>query len=433
MKYVKTGYSQIPLISLLAMLSISLTVNLPGLAISPIMDKLDQVFKNVTELEVQLLTVLPNLVTIPFILCSGKICNEKNQMTVLGVGLAIYAVTGILYFFARSMTALILLSCLLGVGCGLVIPLAASLISQYFSGKERTKQLGMKSSLSNFMVIFATIFVGWMASYNWHLAFIVYLVPLIPLALMRFMTPGYIVGHEIAMPGQKNVDPANSSPCRIADNSHNTRPLRQVMKFLFSLMGIYLTATFCVEAISYYLPFSMPYYHLSSTKVGIVTALFFLGATLGGFFLTKVVRLLGHASMITGIAVCMAGLFVCGIFHTYFSYICGVSMIGLGYGVVQPIIYDKTSTLAPDCKRLNSYFSYLLACNYVGISLVPFVISGAEHLTHQESNVNFAFIFNGCIMLVMLVIALVKHRSFVFDVDPTGYEEDPKLTTPPAK
>jgi MFS family permease len=172
MKYVDSGCGKMPLISLIAILSISLTVNLPGLAISPIMGKLDQVFSHVTELEIQLLTVLPNLVTIPFILCSGKICTPKNQIFILGIGLGLYALTGVLYFFADSMVELILLSCLLGVGCGLVIPLAASLISQYFVGKARTKQLGMKSSLSNFTVIFATLFVGWVAAISWHLSFI---------------------------------------------------------------------------------------------------------------------------------------------------------------------------------------------------------------------------------------------------------------------
>jgi len=44
MKYIETGYGKIPYISLIAILSISLVVNLPGLAISPIMGKLDQNF-----------------------------------------------------------------------------------------------------------------------------------------------------------------------------------------------------------------------------------------------------------------------------------------------------------------------------------------------------------------------------------------------------
>ena len=53
MKYVNSGCGKIPFISLVAILSISLTVNLPGLAISPIMGKLDEVFHHVTELEIQ--------------------------------------------------------------------------------------------------------------------------------------------------------------------------------------------------------------------------------------------------------------------------------------------------------------------------------------------------------------------------------------------
>ncbi len=80
------------------------------------MGKLNEVFKDVTELEMQLLTVLPNLVTIPFILCSGKICTPRNEMFILGIGLGIYTITGVLYFFATSMIQLILLSCLLGRG-----------------------------------------------------------------------------------------------------------------------------------------------------------------------------------------------------------------------------------------------------------------------------------------------------------------------------
>lgn len=136
MKYVDSGSGKIPLITLLAILSISLTVNLPGLGISPIEGKLDQVFPHVTELEIQLLTILPNFVIIPFILFSCKLCTPKNQLFILGLGLVIYTLCGVLYLFASSMIELIIISCLLGVGCGLIIPLAASLIAQNFVGAE---------------------------------------------------------------------------------------------------------------------------------------------------------------------------------------------------------------------------------------------------------------------------------------------------------
>ncbi|MDE6009435.1 MAG: MFS transporter [Muribaculaceae bacterium] len=427
MKYVNSGEGKIPLITLISILTISLAVNLPGLAISPILGKLDQVFHHVTELEVQLLTVLPNLVTIPFILCSGKICSEKNQIFVLGLGLVIYTVTGILYFFAGSMTELIILSCVLGMGCGLIIPLAASLISQNFTGKARTKQLGMKSSLSNFSIIFATLFVGWAASIDWHLSFLVYLVPIIPLVLIYFMSNRYIQKHRIL----DSVAPASSTGQTAsvssgasgtggtpASNSVAQRfTKKQALWLLIGIMVLYFVITYATDMVSYYLPFTMEHYHFSTDDVGVATSLYFAGITLGGFLLTHVIAILRQYTMQVAIALCIIGLFMVGFLHAYWSFILGVFLMGFGYGVIQPVFYDKTSDIAPTPAKSTAYFSYLLACNYVGIAVVPFIIGGAEKLFKAQNDPNFSAIFNGCVLVVLLIIAIFKCRSFVFKAE----------------
>lgn len=431
MKYVESGNGRIPLISLIAILSISLTVNLPGLAISPIMGKLSHVFTDVTELEIQLLTVLPNLVTIPFILCSGKICTPKNQMYILGIGLGLYTLTGVLYFFATTMVQLILLSCLLGVGCGLVIPLAASLISQYFAGPARTKQLGMKSGVSNFTVIFATLFVGWIAAISWHLAFIVYMVPLIPLCLIPFMTSGFIEKHKIAAEtpapasAKAAVKPADTDTAKptaagtpVADKPAVSVPRLQgktALYMLAGIMGLYFISTYGIEVVSYYLPFSMDDYHLSTGDVGVATSMFFAAATVSGFFLTRAIRRFGRYTIQVAIGAITVGLLCVGLLHFYATYIVGVFIMGIGYGIVQPVIYDKTAYVAPTAAKSTEYFSYLLTCNYIGISIVPFIVAAAKRLFDAQSDINFSFIFNGCVLAIVLAIAVWKRRSFVFD------------------
>ncbi len=435
MKYVDSGYGKIPLLSLLAILSISLTVNLPGLAISPIMGKLDHVFHHVTELEVQLLTVLPNLVTIPFILCSGKICTQKNQIFILGLGLALYTLTGVLYFFADSMVELILLSCLLGVGCGLVIPLAASLISQYFVGEARTKQLGMKSSLSNFTVIFATLFVGWIAAFNWHYAFIVYLVPIIPLAMIPFMTDTYIhkntihnpvapyAPHKESAPSVAPVHEAVPAKKPTSPNFHFSG--KQVTALLFGIMALYFVMTYGTEVVSYYLPFSMSHYKLSTGDVGVATAMFFAAATVSGFLLTRIITALKHRTVQIAILLCIIGLLMIGLLHFYWSFIAGVFIMGFGYGIVQPVIYDKTSYIAPTAAKSTAYFSYLLTCNYIGISIVPFIVGAAKRLFNAEGDPNFSFIFNACVLAAVLALAIWKRRSFVFEADASYADSKP--------
>ncbi|MCH5236604.1 MAG: MFS transporter [Muribaculaceae bacterium] len=423
MKYVDSGNGKMPLISLIALLSISLTVNLPGLAVSPIMGKLKEMWPDAPELQIQLLTVLPNLVTIPFILCAGKICNQKNQMFILGIGLAIFTLTGIIYFFANQLIDLILLGCLLGVGVGLVIPLAASLISQYFSGQARQKELGMKSSLSNFTVIFATLFVGWVAEINWHMAFIVYMIPIIPLCLLPFMTNKYIAKHRIVN---------NPTPAPTATNSKSAKPGfiafpgKTAIKMLFCLMGLYFIMTYGTEVVSYYLPFSMDHYGLSTGDVGVATAMFFLAATVSGFLLTHFIKMFKQRTMQIAILLCVIGLILIPIFpKDYWAYIVGVFIMGLGYGVIQPVIYDKTSYVAPTEAQSTSYFSYLLTCNYIGISTVPFIISGAKDIfgAGARHDVTFSFLFNGCIIAVVFLLALWKRKSFVYEADPDFYDQ----------
>lgn len=404
MKYIDSGEGKVPLLSVVAILAISLTVNLPGLAISPVLGELHKYFGNVTKLEVQLLNVLPNLVTIPFILCSGKICNQKNQLTVLTVGLIIYAATGIAYFFAKSMLVLILLSCVLGAGCGLVIPLAASLISQNFKGKPLGTALGFKSGLSNFMVIIATLFVGWVAVKNWHYAFIVYFIPIIPLCLVPFIKSNYI---NSARP----LPDAAAAPGQPQQSFHFQGD--KAKKMMWGAMAIYFLITYATIAISYYLPFTMESYGFDTSKVGVATSMYYLSATIAGFGLSKVIKATGVWTMQAGMILATIGLFAIGFIHTYPSYIIGIFIMGIGYGLVQPILYDKTSYFAPSDAKSNEYFAFLLTCNYVGISSVPFIVEFFGSFISDSKDPSFPFILNGVILAIVTIVCIIKHKSFV--------------------
>ena len=97
--------------------------------------------------------------------------------------------------------------------------------------------------------------------------------------------------------------------------------------------------------------------------------------------------------------------------------------MGLGYGVVQPVIYDKTSYVAPTAAKSTAYFSYLLTCNYIGISAVPFIVGAMKRLFDAQSDINFSFVFNGFVVVAVLAVAIIMRRSFVFNVYPDSYEK----------
>ncbi|MDE6335087.1 MAG: MFS transporter [Muribaculaceae bacterium] len=430
MKYVDSGAGKVPLITLIAILAISLTVNLPGLAISPIMGRLQVIFPSASEFEIQLLTVLPNLVIIPFMLISGKLSVGHSQSLLVTIGLVIYLFAGILYFFADSMVELILISALLGVGCGIVVPLAGGLIGQYFFGAARVKYLGMKSGVSNFTIILGTLFVGLVANKNWHLPFVVYMIPIVPLCLIPFLTSSYIAKHKIAPSAPASSSQKESTPSASKPSTTSLKPEttglnfsgKESIKLLIGVIIIYFVTTYSSEVVSYYLPFTFKHYHLSTSSTGTATSLYFLTCTLAGFALPKTIKLIGKEVMIWGAVLVMVTLYAVGFFHHYAAYLFAIGLMGFAYGTMQPIIYDKATFLAPTPEESSKYFSYVLAANYVGISLTPVIVDGVAKIFKATNDPNFSYLLNGSIMVLLILFMLWKRNTYSVQVKPELYK-----------
>lgn len=405
MKYISNGRGTLPLISLIALLSVSLTVNIPGLAVSPMLGKLADIFPHASQLEIQLLTLLPNLVIIPMILISGKITTVRNQTAVLATGLAIFLLAGVLYIFADSMPMLVGLGALLGVGCGLIVPIAAGQLSEWFYGAQKVKVLGFKSGTSNGIVILATIFVGWAADFSWHTSFTVYLVPVIPLLLLPFMTNTFIRKH---LRGQTpdGASQTGNAPVTKSRFSHPAVTLAGVI-------GLYIALTATSMVFTYYLPFTMKHYGLTATQVGIASAMFYVTAMLGGFSLTPYIRVVGRAGLYVCIIIMTAGLLMLGCFHTMATYVIGVLLIGLGYGFFQPIIYNKTTEIAPNKAVSTKYFSYTLAGNYIALSIVPLIVEFFQYIFHNHT-ADFPYYLNAVLLAIVFLVGILKRRSFVW-------------------
>ena len=102
------------------------------------------------------------------------------------------------------------------------------------------------------------------------------------------------------------------------------------------------------------------------------------------------------------------------------TYIIGVLLIGLGYGMLQPVIYNKTTEIAPDKAASTKYFSYTLAGNYVAVSIVPLMVELFQWLFHNHTP-DFPYYLSVSLLGIVLIIGVIRHRSFVWR---TGAGED---------
>ena len=400
---IQTGEgTTIPLITLIGIWSISALNALPGLAVSPILGKLSVIFPHSSELDIQMLTSLPSLLIIPFIILSGKLTEKVNNILLLQLGLVIFALSGVLYLLSTKMWQLVAVSALLGVGSGLIVPLSTGLISRFFSGAYRTKQFGYSSAITNLTLVIATVVTGYLAEVDWHLPFVVYLLPIVSIVLSFYL--------------KKNIAPLPPDD-KMSGGSYPAVPGLKPGKHgievrkLVTLMGFYGLVTFLALIVSFNLPFLMKEYHFTSGNSGTMISLFFLAIMAPGLFLDKIVDKLGTMTNFYSLLSIALGLFLILIAPTEWVIGPGCILTGLGYGVLQPVVYDKTTRTAIH-KKVTMALACVMAMNYLAILLCPFILSFVADLFDAKSQ-QFPFIFNLVITLAAMVWAYTKRNAFL--------------------
>ena len=395
---IQTGQGTIPLITLIGIWSISALNALPGLAVSPILGKLSAIFPHSTELDIQMLSSLPSLLIIPFIILSGKLTEKINNILLLQVGLVVFSLSGILYLLSTKMWQLIAVSALLGIGSGLIVPLSTGLISRFFTGAYRTKQFGLSSAITNVTLVLATILTGYLVEVNWHLPFIVYLFPLISIVLSFYL--------------KKNISPypdtSMHATVKPVASQAEMKPAYGTTDSSFGKFGIQIRHLMQIMAF-----YGLATYLFTSGNSGIMISLFFLAIMAPGFILNQIVSYFGKKTKFACMLSIAIGMALILVSRTEWLIGLGCIFTGFGYGVIQPVAYDKTTRTAIPSK-VTLALAFVMAMNYLAILLCPFIINVFKDLFHIETQ-QFAFIFNMVIALIAAAWAYIKQDSFLFN------------------
>lgn len=386
---INTGKGTIPLTALVAIWSISAIISLPGLAISPILEDLDKIFPSASDLEVEMLESLPSLMIIPFMLLAGRWSVRGNKIKLLVVGSAIFLISGIGSLLSRSLVELVVLGAIMGIGAGIIIPLSTGFVVDYFTGDYRIKQLGISSAVNNLALVGATSLTGYLADIEWHFAFAVYLLPAITLILV---------------PALSHTTPEPEPP-----QGAQRRQQGLNVRIIVGLMLFYFLITYASLVVTFNTSYLASEGGMSSSKSGLLISLFFLAIMAPGFVLNGVMKVLGKATNLWSLVVMGVGLVVMSLSHpTFLKLAVGAILTGLGYGVMQPLIYDKAATNSPP--HLSTLaLSLVMVVNYLAILVAPFIIDGIDWLFVTKSY-SFAFLFNGLLTLAIAVVTLFLFR-----------------------
>lgn len=396
---INTGKGNITLITLIAIWSVSAVTSLPGLAVSPILGDMNNIFPKASDLEIQMLTSLPSLLIIPFVLLAGRLSTGRDKLPMLYLGLAIFTLCGVACLVAKSMTALIIISSILGIGAGMIIPLSTGLVVDYFTGDFRVKQLGYSSAINNLTLVGATALTGYVADINWHLSFLVYLLPGVSLLLCLALR------RESAA-----AEPMESDQYK--QQSINKRHLAVLTLFYFVITFASLVVTFDTA-------FLFEKYKIRQELAGVSISLFFLAIMLPGLFLSHIIKYTRSYTNVISTLLLTLGLLSMTIFKSPAMLVIGVILSGFGYGIMQPLIYDKAAIIAPPHLATQA-LSIVMAANYIAIILCPFIIDAVRKLFATQS-ISFSFGICAVVAAVTTLIAFIGKSDFALGLDKSYY------------
>ena len=354
------------------------------------LDDMQSIFPHASELEVEMLESLPSLLIIPFMLLAGRWATRGNKLRLLVVGTTIFLVSGIWCMLATTLVELIAASALVGVGAGMIIPLSTGLVVDYFTGDRRVKQLGISSAVNNLTLVVATSAVGYLADVEWHLAFAVYLLPAVTLMLI---------------PALRRATPA-PEPSTSAQN----RQTKLNVKVIIGLVLFYFAITYTSLIVTYNTSYVASLAGMRSSDAGIVISLFFLAIMAPGLMLNRIVAIFGRMTNLWSLLAMSLGLLLMSLPHpTYVTLASGAILTGLGYGVMQPIIYDKAATNAPP-HLATLALAIVMTTNYLAILVAPFMIDAIDRAFHATSH-TFAYLFNSIVVLIIAIVTVFTYRE----------------------
>ena len=362
-------------------ISISMATVMAGAAISPALGQIAKAFPDASPTTIKLILTAPSIMIIPFSFLSSFLTSKLTKRTIIMIGLAIYLIGGITPQFVSTIQLLLTLRLLLGAGVGLLMPLAMSLINDYYSGKERTQMMGYNSAFSNFGGIITMLLAGWLATFGWRIPFNVYFLGLFIFILVFLYLPKGRV--------QKSEQQENKSKMPLA-----------VYGYALAMGGIMLAYYSIATNMALYLEQnSLGGAALAGTVVSFTT----VGGMITSLLLVQIeVTFKRYVIPIMLFGMGIAFL-ILSLTNSVILVILSVCFVGFGQGSLFPILVIKALDLVP-AYQADRAVAMTSSFTFLGQFSSPIVLDSIGTMINSDS-IRFQY---GTLATAILIIVLVS-------------------------
>ena len=185
------------------------------------------------------------------------------------------------------------------------------------------------------------------------------------------------------------------------------------IKMLISLIVQYFLLCYIQFIIPLLLPFLLIKNGYDERFAALSIALFFFVQSIVDFFLVQMVRLMKKNVVWISFLLNTAALFIIPYFIEHrIAIIIAVIFGGITGGIIEPMIWDKTSHICIQGKKVK-VFSYIMSVSFFTIWVTPFIVKGIS-LLFNDVTLKFSFYVSGIIGIIVVLVAAFFYKDFVW-------------------
>lgn len=325
----------------------------------------------------------------------GAMASKVGKKNLCLIGIMMCFIGGFFPMFAPTLGLKIGIRVIASLGVGLIQPLSASLIVDFFEGKTANMMMGLQSSCVG---LGASIFSYTMAAimvYNWHFAYCAYLYALAIFLLVLFGIPSFV----------NEVGKVETTESHVEKKEKAKLPKIAYVGFALQLLYClgYCAIDNCLS--------------LASVETGVITTVqaasiaswggiaSLIGGLFFGFVKNKIGMKVGPLSLVLNVI----GLAIIGMTNTTVMWYIGVTILKVGFCWWMPFINffvndgtDETNS------ALATSFGFV--GNSLGSFVFGYVLAGASAM-FGGINSHLAFVYGAVVVTVVLVVLLAYNAK----------------------
>ena len=333
-----------------SILSLSLLTVMAGAAVAPALGVIRDYFSDANPVLVQMIISVPAVFIVLTNACFPALCRRFRTRTLVLIGLLLYTAGGCVAGAFQSISLVLLMRALVGIGVGIIMPLSTGLLSFYYPPQRLDGLMGLSSAMNQMGGVIATLLAGLLANLSWRASFLVYLMGLISIVLCLLFLPN------------DSIAAASSEKKQGVFRDY----FRYILAMFLLMSSFFLyPANFALETTSEGL--------IPQHLIAVIMAMMDFVAFLGGLLFVRCKLILGRNMRFLAPTLFLAGYLFLAAAGGWFGTLAGSVCVGFANGVGIPFLISQASVRAGR-SAAATVMPLLSAALYLAQFLPPFLM-----------------------------------------------------------